>query len=579
MDKLLQEIETKFKISEHDISSEFRKLIPENGEAISMELKAELMAFDFRENYSSKDTGWGTYYGPMVVWSNNDGSTTESPSIKLVDKNIIDYWTERLNKTNNPLLKARYSGLIWDFSKPVLNVNPDYKIGVAYVESLIETVERRIFRYETELKTKIKRAIQVSCLLNATELIERAKVATLNLENEIATNDKPGLWGFSYDLLLGNKKVILSNEEESSIIKTLELRFSELTGAEQSNPWNAEAAAERLADYYRKKGETEKVKQTILALGKAYEQKESDGNAMQVSSWLQHIHKIYMNYGLHDEANAVLVRLRELGPKINEELKPISHSFEIPKEKLDSFIDFIIDGEIKQIFHKIIQNFIPKKDEVKERMFEMAKSAPLTYLISTSIQDSKGRVVATIGSLEDDVDGHLMHELSQSLSFQAIFVRHVFHRLLVNKIINPNDIIAFIEESPIFEKSRIEIIRKGIEAYFKDDLIVAVHLLIPQIEDAIRNLIEISGGVVLKKPRNGTGFQLKTFDELLRDDIIIKVFGDDIQMYLRVLFTDQRGWNLRNDVCHGMSDVNSFSYQSMERIIHVLLILGTLRNK
>jgi len=268
-----------------------------------------------------------------------------------------------------------------------------------------------------------------------------------------------------------------------------------------------------------------------------------------------------------------------LGPKINEELKPISHSFEIPKEKLDSFIDFIIDGEVKLIFHKIIQNFIPKKDEVKERMFEMAKSAPLTYLISTSIQDSKGRVVATIGSLEDDVDGHLMHELSQSLSFQAIFVRHVFHRLLVNNIINPNDIIAFIEESPIFEKSRIEIIKKGIEAYFKDDLIVAIHLLIPQIEDAIRNLIEISGGVVLKKPRNGTGFQLKTFDELLRDDIIIKVFGDDIQMYLRVLFTDQRGWNLRNDVCHGMSDVNSFSYQSIERIIHVLLILGTLRNK
>ena len=346
MDKLLQELETKFKISEHDISSEFRKLIPENGEAISTELKAELMAFDFMENYSSKDTGWGTYYGPMVVWSNNDGSTTESPSIKLVDKNIIDYWTGRINKTNNPLLKARYSGLVWDFSKPVLNVNPDYKIGVAYIESLIETAERRIFRYETELKTKIKRAIQVACLLNATDLIVRAKVATINLENEIATNDKPGLWGFSYDLLLGNKKVVLSNEEESSIIKTLELRFSELTGTEQLNPWNAEAAAERLADYYRKKGETEKVKQTILALGKAYEQKESDGNAMQVSSWLQYIHKIYMNYGLHDEANAVLVRLRELGPKINEELKPISHSFEIPKEKLYDLAEGKGRGEV-----------------------------------------------------------------------------------------------------------------------------------------------------------------------------------------------------------------------------------------
>lgn len=579
MDKLLQELETKNKISEHDVSSEFRKLIPENGDKISLELKAEIMAFDFMENYSNKDTGWGTYYGPMVVWSNNDGTTTESPSIKLVDKAIIDYWTERISKINNSLMKARYSGLIWDFSKPVLNTNPDYKIGLTYIESLIETVERRIFRYEIELITKIKRAIQVACSLNATELIERAKIATLNLETEIAENDKPGLWGFSYDILLGNKKIQLSETEESSIIKTLELRFAELTTEEQLNPWNAEAAAERLAGYYRRKGVTEKVKQIILALGKAYEQKESEGNAMQVSSWLQHLHKIYMNYGLHDEANLILVRLRELGPKINEELKPISSSFEIPREKLEKFIDFIVEGEVNLVLHKVIQNFIPKKDEVKERIFEMAKSAPLTYLISTSIQDSKGRIVATIGSLEDDVDGHLMHELSQSLSFQAIFVRHVFHRLREKNIITSSDIISFIEQSPIFEKSRLEIIRKGIEAYYSDDFIVAIHLLIPQIEDAIRNLIEMSGGIVLKKPRNGNGFQLKTFDELLRDDNIAKVFGEDIQIYLRVLFTDQRGWNLRNDVCHGMSDINSFSYQSIERIIHVLLILGTLRKK
>ncbi|MCG8696536.1 MAG: DUF4209 domain-containing protein [Bacteroidales bacterium] len=72
------------------------------------------------------------------------------------------------------------------------------------------------------------------------------------------------------------------------------------------------------------------------------------------------------------------------------------------------------------------------------------------------------------------------------------------------------------------------------------------------------------------------GFQLKTFNDILRDEIIKQVLGEDIQIYLRVLFTDQRGWNLRNDVCHGMSDIGSFSYQSTERILHVLIILGTI---
>ena len=115
---------------------------------------------------------------------------------------------------------------MWDFSKPVINSNPDYKIGIEYVKSLIATVESRNYRYETDLITKIKRAIQVAISLNATDLIEKAKIATIELENEIAENDKPGLWGFSFDILVGNKKVNLTAEEEGKIIKTLELRFA-----------------------------------------------------------------------------------------------------------------------------------------------------------------------------------------------------------------------------------------------------------------------------------------------------------------------------------------------------------------
>lgn len=575
MKEILEKIELLKKTSEHEIASEFRKLLPEKGAEVSTELRAESMAFDFVENYTNKDSGWGTYFGPMIVWNNGDGTSTESPSLRLVTPEIMDYWAKRAKETNNPILKARYSGLIWDFSKPILSANPDYKIGLDYIKSLIETVESRNFKYETDLIIKIKRAIQLAISLNAVDLIESAKKATIELENEIAENDKPGLWGFSYDVLVGNKKINLSTAEEEKIIKTLELRFEELSTEPNLNPWNAEAAAERLADYYRKKGEEQKVKDIILQLGKAYEENEKTGSAMQISSWLQHLHKIYTNYGLTEEAKAVLIRLRELGPKINEELKPISSSFEIPKDKLDAFINFIIEGEPNFIFHKIIQNFIPKKDEIKERMFELAKTAPLSYLISTSIQDNRGRVIATIGSLEDDLDGRLINEISQSLSFQAIFVRHIFYKITSEKILDANNFIVFIKDSPVFADSRLEIIQRGIQAYYDDDLIVAIHLLIPQIEEAIRNLIELAGGVVLKKNRGG-GYQLKTFDEILRDDILKQVLSEDIQLYLRVLFTDPRGWNLRNDVCHGMSEIESFSYQAIERILHVILILGTI---
>lgn len=128
MKKTLDIIES-FQIStEHEIRDELKKLAPKNFEEIPKNLKAEIMAFHFMEATTENESNWGTYFGPEIVWGNEDGSTTESPSIKLVNQEMIDYWKRRLAETNNPLLKARYAGLIWDFSNPVLKAKPDYKI-------------------------------------------------------------------------------------------------------------------------------------------------------------------------------------------------------------------------------------------------------------------------------------------------------------------------------------------------------------------------------------------------------------------------------------------------------------------
>ena len=51
------------------------------------------------------------------------------------------------------------------------------------------------------------------------------------------------------------------------------------------------------------------------------------------------------------------------------------------------------------------------------------------------------------------------------------------------------------------------------------------------------------------------------------------------QSYLKILFTDNRGWNLRNDVCHGMIEPELFTKQSADRVLHALLSLGLVRYK
>ncbi|MEJ2744910.1 MAG: DUF4209 domain-containing protein, partial [bacterium] len=84
------------------------------------------MAFTFCENYPDQKGGWGTYFGPKTAGQTKDGKMVEYPSLTQVDQETISYWQQRAESVSNPLLKARYAGLLWDLSKASIGVKPAY---------------------------------------------------------------------------------------------------------------------------------------------------------------------------------------------------------------------------------------------------------------------------------------------------------------------------------------------------------------------------------------------------------------------------------------------------------------------
>ncbi len=164
------------------------------------------------------------------------------------------------------------------------------------------------------------------------------------------------------------------------------------------------------------------------------------------------------------------------------------------------------------------------------------------------------------------------------MQINAFFLREAFKALVDKFELTAEEMVNYFYESPIFDEKRKDFFIKGIEAYLKGDYVVALHILIPQIEALIRNLSEKVGAPVLKPSRSG-GFFYRTLDDLLRDEQIVKVLGEDMSLYLRVLLTDPRGWNLRNEMCHGISGPERFNQISADRILHVLLCLASVREK
>jgi hypothetical protein len=267
-----------------------------------------------------------------------------------------------------------------------------------------------------------------------------------------------------------------------------------------------------------------------------------------------------------------------LSLKAASELKTTSHTFELPKDKMVEYISSMTVGSPEEILFRIATQYIPIKAKVKEQIFDLSKTAPTIFIIPQRIQDEKGRVVATFGTLEQDLEGHIIRQISQNLSFSALFIRVVLNEAISQKGLSKFHILKFLDRTPIINIERKVIIDRALDAYFQNDHLIFIHLIIPQIEEAIRNILELSDGSVLKPFKEGK-YSLRTLDDILRDNIILEALGEDFTDYLRILLTDQRGWNIRNMVGHGINSPKMFNQQTADRILHSLISLGLILEK
>lgn len=576
LDEKLTELETVSGVTEHDIESAISILrTADSIEEACQEWQYEALAFSFLEENRNKRNTWGSHFGPMMVFKGDDGKTVERPSIRQINKDTISYWQERVQITTNPLLRARYAGLIWELSEPAIGEKPSHTIARIYCETMLAIAEKKLHQYEVDIIEKLSRALSLAISLNDPVLIERAKQTIMRYEREVAEDSKPGWWGFSFDLLIGNKKVSLSEAEEMEIIDTLEKRLQRLKGGE---PWRCEYAAERLARYYRGKDREAECSRVIKDLGSTFENASKNAVPLAASSWLEHLYTVYREFNLMTDAERVALMIRELGPKVLADMKPLSYQQEIPQKDFDAYIESMLAGTFEEVFSRIVVRYIPRRGEVEKQLNDLSRQAPLSFLITKQLMDPRGRVVATVGSLGDDPDGHIVTQMSQNMHIGSVFLAAVLDRAIDKFSVSGDALLSYLLLSPLFEGEQGKFLVTATHAYLQKDFIVAIHVYVPQIEATIRNLVELTGGVVLKQ-RDGGGFHLRTLDELLRTEQVRNVLGEDVALYFRVVLTDQRGWNIRNMVCHGAFPHQNASRVVADRLLHILLVLAQLRKE
>lgn len=537
------------------------------------EFNYEVVAVSLVDN--SRNEHWGTYYGPFLQLRDKDNKNIDVPSLDSITADAIAYWEKRISQTDNPLLKSRYCGLVWDFKIKVCGESYSPNLQQEYIKSLLAAANGNYCDHPVSIVVILERAFQIASTDNDYADVKKAYAV---FENKYATDEFPGLWASQFRLTLKYPKRF-SQIEIDTLLSQHEARLSRLSKTIGSE-WMTLDQATLLADYYIKSHNLNEINRVLRVAEDAFRKNFSSYSSMQQVGVLDDLAHKYAHYSLPKERERLLAEISAIGNKAKNEMDQFEVPTQYSLEALNAVMEDILKGEDDEQIKRFVRYFIPRIEHNAKQLREYSQIFPLQYITGTQIIDDVGRPLSYVGNIDDDFDGQLILHITQSLEFESPILRYVIVKMIRRNILSTTSIRSQLEKSRLFDENKLNFIINCLENYyFKCDPIAFCHLIIPQIEDTIRAIVELSGHSVIRPQRNNKGYQLKTLDDLLRDESIARIYGDDVCLYLRIYLTDQRGENIRNSLCHGTRKPEMYDLLVADRLLHILMLLSQVRVK
>jgi hypothetical protein len=405
----------------------------------------ERMAFDFIANPDDVDES-GRYFGAFkdsrngVVWPNPASITPE----------ILNYWTARSREAKHPLLRARYADLAWDMAAGVAGARREVASAQIAIDSYCELIDRGLCDDPSEAGAKAERAINLAFHIQDKDRIVRVRDAVLKLDS--LTAEFPYGAGTAFEFLLIDHKNIplapnqcetLVKSQEAMLAKTVE--YSENLRAGQLNlPIKARNIGIRLAKYYGSKNRQDEVRRVLGLYARAYIGSARVMRAIEGAAWLREAYELLTDFGCTLEAEKVGVVLNNIAANSRSQMISFQDQIEITKQEAEDWANPILAESLDNAFSMIVGRFIPDRSRMQAFVMEIAERAPLSAMLATTHLDSSGRAVATIGSVEDDLDGRVLCQIAEKLQVDAPFLRYIFVRLIERYKLGPERLTAEI---------------------------------------------------------------------------------------------------------------------------------------
>ena len=552
------------------------------------ELAAEEMAWLLRVYVDEEGSPWGTYFGPIPWGKSPEGEPTVWPAPATLTPDVFAYWRRRATATPHPIMRARYADLLWELprSKQITSAKRDAEMARLAVTAYLDAVDGDRYKHAVSAIAAVRRALSVALSVKDSMLTVRAQDVLLALEDRVAEDDMLGLWGFCFDTLLEppQKRVPLEPHQRDKLVTDLEDRLARFAAgpAPVYHPAGPEIAALRLARHYARQRRRSDVTRVLRVYRDIVLRMRGTAAPMVVEHSLWGLHELLATFQMYEDAEVLDDTLRAVGEETLADMRELTvEGPEIPAAEFEAHFAAMLAGTPREVLQRIAAHYVPDRSEMEDQVREASTRSPLHYLTAGTLKDAEGRTTARLNPLSDDpasLEGHVLHHISENLRISAPWLRTTMQRGAAAGLLSVPNVLDFLLESPLFPGKRRAVLQGGVEAYVRGDSVAAVHVLVTQVEPALRQLAVHLGASIYGERSRG-GVQVLTLDALLQRPQLGEILGVSIVTYLRALLTDPRGWNVRNVVCHGLAPMGMLTMPVADRVVHALLVLALVRQR
>ena len=300
--------------------------------------------------------------------------------------------------------------------------------------------------------------------------------------------------------------------------------------------------------------------------------------AMMVADRLERGIRELLRLGHRDEAESLKPDLASAQRRQHDEMVNLSSGSIDLTEEANRARKAVTQPTWREALLALVGLVTPRNiDELRQQAEENRQKHPLLFLIGRQTLDRHGRTAAT-----DDDDDTLTADMVDNVTFSA--------RLNAAGVINPARQQILADHNPGLDEwadllreglaphDRLESWAKAFDAGLRGDWLVSLHLLIPQLENFVREALEANGHVPTNFHEGGVEIS-NAFGGLLEHPALPKILPPDLLFELKALLVARGGLNLRNLLAHGQLPDGIYHSENCAYVWHLglrLTLVGVL---